>query len=99
MFSILKSVNKQDAEKEIEELLEKVNLTHVADKQVQTFSGGMKRRLSVAISAVGDPKIIYFDEPSTGLDPVKKFHIMQNFCCLTEMLLKIGFKEKALEAN
>jgi ABC-type multidrug transport system ATPase subunit len=41
----------------------------VVDKQVKTFSGGMKRRLSVAISLIGDPQVVYLDEPSTGLDP------------------------------
>lgn len=40
-----------------------------ADCLVSTLSGGMKRRLSVAISIVSDPKIIYLDEPTTGLDP------------------------------
>jgi ABC-type multidrug transport system ATPase subunit len=37
-----------------------------------SFSGGMKRRLSVAISAIGDPKIIFMDEPTTGMDPVSR---------------------------
>jgi ABC-type multidrug transport system ATPase subunit len=36
------------------------------------FSGGMKRRLSVAISSIGDPKIIFLDEPTTGMDPVSR---------------------------
>jgi ABC-type multidrug transport system ATPase subunit len=37
-----------------------------------TFSGGMKRRLSVAIASIGDPKIIFMDEPTTGMDPVSR---------------------------
>lgn len=39
---------------------------------VKTYSGGMKRRLSIAIASVGDPKIIYLDEPTTGMDPISK---------------------------
>lgn len=40
--------------------------------QVRTYSGGMKRRLSVAISFVGDPRVVFLDEPSTGLDPASR---------------------------
>lgn len=42
------------------------------DAYVKTYSGGMKRRLSIAIASVGDPKIIYLDEPTTGMDPISK---------------------------
>ncbi|XP_068308111.1 ABC transporter A family member 7-like isoform X2 [Pyrus communis] len=57
-----------------EESLKSVNLFHggVADKQAGKYSGGMKRRLSVAISLIGDPKVVYMDEPSTGLDPASR---------------------------
>jgi len=44
----------------------------VADKLVGKYSGGMKRRLSVAISLIGDPKVVYMDEPSSGLDPASR---------------------------
>ncbi|GAB2240646.1 hypothetical protein Droror1_Dr00021164 [Drosera rotundifolia] len=44
----------------------------VADKKAGKYSGGMKRRLSVAISLIGDPKVVYMDEPSTGLDPASR---------------------------
>ncbi|XP_052725628.1 ABC transporter A family member 7 isoform X3 [Vigna angularis] len=58
----------------VEDSLKDLNLFHggVADKQVGKYSGGMKRRLSVAISLIGDPKIVYMDEPSSGLDPASR---------------------------
>ncbi|KAG6404043.1 hypothetical protein SASPL_136279 [Salvia splendens] len=58
----------------VEESLKSVNLFYggVADKQARKYSGGMKRRLSVAISLIGDPKVVYMDEPSTGLDPASR---------------------------
>ncbi|XP_072979542.1 ABC transporter A family member 7-like [Typha angustifolia] len=58
----------------VEESLKSVNLFYggVGDKQVRKYSGGMKRRLSVAISLIGDPKVVYMDEPSTGLDPASR---------------------------
>ncbi|KAF3320351.1 ABC transporter A family member 7-like protein [Carex littledalei] len=58
----------------VEESLKSVNLFYggVGDKQSKTYSGGMKRRLSVAISFIGDPKVVYMDEPSTGLDPASR---------------------------
>ncbi|KAM1982469.1 hypothetical protein ACFX15_038825 [Malus domestica] len=61
----------------VEESLKSVNLFHggVPDKQAGKYSGGMKRRLSVAISLIGDPKVVYMDEPSTGLDPASRNHL------------------------
>ncbi|XP_039688859.1 ABC transporter A family member 7 isoform X2 [Medicago truncatula] len=58
----------------VEESLKNLNLFHggVADKKAGKYSGGMKRRLSVAISLIGDPKVVYMDEPSTGLDPASR---------------------------
>ncbi|WP_030145283.1 ATP-binding cassette domain-containing protein [Streptomyces violaceorubidus] len=51
------------------ELLERFDLTDAAGKPVQSYSGGMKRRLDIAMTLVGGPRIIFLDEPTTGLDP------------------------------
>ncbi|XP_050221977.1 ABC transporter A family member 7-like isoform X2 [Mercurialis annua] len=61
----------------VEESLRSVNLFNggVADKHAGKYSGGMKRRLSVAISLIGDPKVVYMDEPSTGLDPASRSNL------------------------
>jgi ABC-type multidrug transport system ATPase subunit len=61
----------QELEEAIDAALKSVNLFNakVGDKYAGKYSGGMKRRLSVAISFIGAPKVVYLDEPSTGLDP------------------------------
>ncbi|MFI9721753.1 ATP-binding cassette domain-containing protein [Streptomyces sp. NPDC052396] len=56
-------------EKLVQRLLERFDLVESADKMAATYSGGMKRKLDLAMTLVGDPKIIFLDEPTTGLDP------------------------------
>ncbi|MBC1918614.1 ATP-binding cassette domain-containing protein [Listeria booriae] len=58
-----------NAKKVADELLERFNLTDAADRALATYSGGMRRRLDLAMSLVGTPSVIFLDEPTTGLDP------------------------------
>ncbi|MCL2546880.1 MAG: ATP-binding cassette domain-containing protein [Oscillospiraceae bacterium] len=67
------------------ELLEAFRLTEDGDRRVATYSGGMRRRLDIAMSLMGDPPVVFLDEPTTGLDP-------QNRLAMWEMV-------KALAAN
>lgn len=52
-----------------EDLLKRIGLTDAADRKAATYSGGMRRRLDIAMSLVGNPPLIFLDEPTTGLDP------------------------------
>jgi len=58
-----------DAEGRIADLLARFELTDAADRTVSTYSGGMRRRLDLAMTLIGDPEIIFLDEPTAGLDP------------------------------
>ncbi|KAG2583666.1 hypothetical protein PVAP13_6KG229500 [Panicum virgatum] len=58
-----------------EESLAKVKLSQVTNVRAGSYSGGMKRRLSVAIALIGDPKLVFLDEPTTGMDPITRRHV------------------------
>lgn len=58
-----------DVNKRVKELLERFQLLDDADRRVATYSGGMRRRLDLAMSLLGTPSVIFLDEPTTGLDP------------------------------
>jgi ABC-2 type transport system ATP-binding protein len=65
----LQGVPKPERETRAEELLHRVGLADAADRKVQGYSGGMKRRLDLALALVHSPRILFLDEPTTGLDP------------------------------
>ncbi|HET7013546.1 MAG TPA: ATP-binding cassette domain-containing protein [Streptosporangiaceae bacterium] len=58
-----------------DELLARFQLTDAADRKVSTYSGGMRRRLDIAMSLIGDPPVIFLDEPTTGLDPQSRAEV------------------------
>jgi ABC-2 type transport system ATP-binding protein len=58
-----------------EDLLARFSLTDAGERKVATYSGGMKRRLDIAMSLIGDPPIIFLDEPTTGLDPQARLEV------------------------
>ena len=80
----LKGLKKKDAKKQIQELLEIVNLSHVADKKIGGFSGGMKQRVLLAQALLGNPKILILDEPTAGLDPKERVNLRNYIHKLSE---------------
>lgn len=69
IFSRLNGLSRQEAKVRTTELLEEFSLVNSADKAISNFSGGMRRRLDLAVSLITRPALIFLDEPTTGLDP------------------------------
>ncbi len=69
LMADLRHLGKAEGRRRVGELLERFDLVDAAKKPVSTYSGGMKRRLDLAMTLVGDPRIIFLDEPTAGLDP------------------------------
>ncbi|KAK9687930.1 hypothetical protein K7432_014586 [Basidiobolus ranarum] len=75
LYATLKGIPRNEIPNLIKSRLQAVRLWNVANKRSAAYSGGMKRRLSVVISTLGDPKIVFMDEPTTGMDPVNRRHV------------------------
>lgn len=76
-FARLNGLSRKDAKKRCNELLNEFSLVSSANKTIPNFSGGMRRRLDLAISLITRPKLIFLDEPTTGLDPRTRTQMWQ----------------------
>jgi ABC-2 type transport system ATP-binding protein len=86
MIGRLSHLARGSAKKRSEELLEQFGLTEAATRSIKTYSGGMRRRLDLAAALVATPPILFFDEPTTGLDPQTR----QDMWTWTERLVADG---------
>ncbi|XP_022089306.1 ATP-binding cassette sub-family A member 3-like [Acanthaster planci] len=80
LYARLRGMKEAVIESKVQELLAMFSLTEYADKQTKTYSGGNKRKLSTTIALIGDPPIVFLDEPSTGMDPVTKRLLWKALC-------------------
>uniref|UniRef100_A0A8C3GQS9 P-type phospholipid transporter n=1 Tax=Cairina moschata TaxID=8855 RepID=A0A8C3GQS9_CAIMO len=71
-YSQLKGRSRDEAEQELDMMLEDMGLTHKRNEEAQKLSGGMQRKLSVAIAFVGEAKVVVLDEPTSGVDPYSR---------------------------
>jgi ABC-2 type transport system ATP-binding protein len=82
-----------------DDMLQRFGLTDAADRKPSTYSGGMRRRLDIALSLVGNPPIIFLDEPTTGLDPEARIEVWKTVKELanngTTILLTTQYLEEA----
>ena len=82
-----------------DELLERVGLTAAADRRVGTYSGGMRRRLDLALSLIHQPTVLFLDEPTTGLDPMSRVSLWEEVRRLnnegTTVMLTTQYLEEA----
>ena len=89
----------KDSNAQADKFLAKVNLDDAGDKYVRTYSGGMRRRLDIAMSLMGNPEVIFLDEPTTGLDPQNRIALWDMIAQLadngTTILLTTQYLEEA----
>ncbi|CAN5856867.1 daunorubicin resistance protein DrrA family ABC transporter ATP-binding protein [soil metagenome] len=98
--AVLHGIGKAEALRRGGELLERVGLTAAADRRVGTYSGGMRRRLDLALSLVHEPEVLFLDEPTTGLDPMSRVNLWEEVRSLntergTTVLLTTQYLEEA----
>ncbi|MFD3382223.1 MULTISPECIES: ATP-binding cassette domain-containing protein [unclassified Streptomyces] len=77
LMADLHHLSRSEGRRVTAELLERFDLVEAAKKPASTYSGGMKRRLDIAMTLVGNPRIIFLDEPTTGLDPRSRHNMWQ----------------------
>ena len=75
MVGRLYNLSSSDAKTRADEVLERIHLTEAAHRQVKTYTGGMRRRLDLAASMVGRPRVLFLDEPTTGVDPASRLDL------------------------
>jgi ABC-2 type transport system ATP-binding protein len=96
----LHGIGRTEARRRSGELLERVGLTAAGDRRVGGYSGGMRRRLDLALSLVHSPQVLFLDEPTTGLDPMSRIALWQEVRSLNEergttVLLTTQYLEEA----
>jgi len=94
----LHGLDKEETRRRSGELLEMMALTGKADEQSRTYSGGMKRRLSIAMALVSNPQVLFLDEPTIGLDPQARRGVWEHIAGLrgaTTVILTTHYLEEA----
>lgn len=99
LFGRLLDMSRTDAVARAGHLLSRFELADAGDRRVSTYSGGMRRRLDLAASMVGRPKVVFMDEPTTGLDPGKRDEVWRMIRAMTHdggaVLLTTQYLEEA----
>jgi ABC-2 type transport system ATP-binding protein len=97
--AVLYGIPANSVRRRADELLERVGLTAAADRRVGTYSGGMRRRLDLALSLIHQPTVLFLDEPTTGLDPMSRITLWEEVRRLnregTTVLLTTQYLEEA----
>ena len=93
----LHGLNRSEGNKRADDLLRRVGLTQAAKRRVGTYSGGMKRRLDLASALVHRPRVLFLDEPTTGLDPVSRKAIWEEVSNLNDEGTTVSLTTQYLE--
>ncbi|NWH25845.1 ABCAA protein, partial [Grus americana] len=74
-FAEIKGIKSKEVEQEVQNILELLDISNVQDTQAEKLSGGQKRKLSIGIAMLGNPQVLFLDEPTAGLDPVSRHQV------------------------
>ncbi|NXS46281.1 ABCAA protein, partial [Balaeniceps rex] len=74
-FAEIKGIKSKEVEREVQNILELLDISNIQDTQAEKLSGGQKRRLSIGIAMLGNPQVLFLDEPTAGLDPLSRHQV------------------------
>ncbi|NXF79117.1 ABCAA protein, partial [Sclerurus mexicanus] len=74
-FAEIKGIKSKDVEREVQNILELLDISNIQDTQAEKLSGGQKRKLSIGIAMLGNPQVLFLDEPTAGLDPLSRHQV------------------------
>ncbi|XP_066151152.1 phospholipid-transporting ATPase ABCA3-like [Euwallacea fornicatus] len=80
MFALLRGISSDQCDHDVMKLADDFDFKQHLDKKVKELSGGNKRKLSTSIALIGDPPVVYLDEPTTGMDPATKRYLFNALC-------------------
>ena len=96
-FGRLRGLRHQQARSRADELIHQFDMDHAADRQVGQYSGGMRRRIDIAVSLVVPPQVLFLDEPTTGLDPRSRREVWQLVSALSAQNITVLLTTQYLE--
>lgn len=97
LFARLRGMRRKQAKQRADELIERFDLVGAAGRNVSTYSGGMRRRIDIAVSLVVPPKVLFLDEPTTGLDPRSRRDVWTLVASLAEQDVTVLLTTQYLE--
>ncbi|KAF5277492.1 hypothetical protein FQR65_LT03829 [Abscondita terminalis] len=97
IFSLIRGLRVKDAKIKANKLAKEFDFTKHLDKQVYALSGGNKRKLSTSISVIGNPDVLYLDEPTTGMDPATKRFLWNKLCKIRDRGVCIVLTSHSME--
>ncbi|NWW64557.1 ABCAA protein, partial [Ifrita kowaldi] len=74
-FAEIKGIKSKEVEREVQNILELLDISNIQDTQAEKLSGGQKRKLSIGIAMLGNPQVLFLDEPTAGLDPLSRHRV------------------------
>jgi ABC-2 type transport system ATP-binding protein len=96
-FGRLRGLRRSEAKARADELITQFDMEHAADRQVSGYSGGMRRRIDIAVSLVVTPKVLFLDEPTTGLDPRSRRDVWKLVSTLSSQNITVLLTTQYLE--